>query len=141
MRTIALRLKEQYAPICGTVAVHQKLTDQFGYVWYGKMGPAISENTAKAIMKNEDPRILLFQDDGQKCYWAHIMSITRQTPPKDQIPVYYRDDADQVGTWYQVSSFEKVEKDVMDRYHVKSSGNTLRNASQQSASQYFVIES
>ncbi len=141
MKTIALRLKEQYAPVCGTVAAHQKLIDQYSYVWYGKLGPAISEGAAKEIMQNADPRILLYEGEGQKCYWAHVLSITRQTPSKDQIPIYYRDDAEQVGTWFQVDSFEPAKKDVMSRYHVSSSGKTLKNASQQSSSPYFIIES
>ncbi len=141
MRTIALRMKEQYAPVCGTVEAHQKLIDQFGYVWYGKMGPAISDQVANEIMWNKDPMILLFQVEDPEYHWAHVLQITKQMPPEDEIPVYYRGEAEQVGTWFQIDYFKKAGKDVMSKYHVVSTGNTLENALRQRTSPYFVIES
>ncbi len=38
MRTIALRFGEHFSPKCGTIAAHEEIINDIGYVWYGKMG-------------------------------------------------------------------------------------------------------
>lgn len=36
MKTIALRFADNIAPKEGTIAEHEKIIDELGYVWYGK---------------------------------------------------------------------------------------------------------
>ena len=42
MKTIALRFSNNFAPEAGTIAEHQKIIDEIGYVWYGKLGTTVS---------------------------------------------------------------------------------------------------
>ena len=59
MQTIALRFGETFSPKCGTIAAHQEIINKIGYVWYGKMGSAVSEQTVQSLLKQENARILL----------------------------------------------------------------------------------
>lgn len=140
MKTVALRFAENFAPECGTIAAHQQLVDAKGYVWYGKLGNPISQKVAKTILDEDDSRILLIHSGSTGRYWAHVSDISRNTPPRDEIPGYYRDMADEFGCWFRVTRFEKADKNVMSKCVVASSGKLLTTASQHSMSPYFIIE-
>lgn len=51
MKSIALRFSEKFAPPEGTIAAHQALIDEKGYVWYGKLGSALSAKTVALIIE------------------------------------------------------------------------------------------
>ena len=53
MKTIALRFADNFAPDSGTIMEHQKLIDEIGYAWYGKLGAAISNAVAEQIKEPE----------------------------------------------------------------------------------------
>lgn len=59
MRTIALRFADNFAPPEGTIAAHQEVLDQYGCVWFGKLGQPISISVAESILDLENPSILL----------------------------------------------------------------------------------
>ena len=80
MKTIALRFGEYFAPPCGTIAAHQEIIDELGYVWYGKLGSTISDKNVSVIMKNEYPKILLINSGKADRYWADIVEIRKTTP-------------------------------------------------------------
>ena len=140
MRTVALRFAENFAPPCGTVASHQELIDCMGYVWYGKLGSAVSPKTMADILNQDDPRILLIHSGGQDRWWAHIVDIQRTTPPLEEIPDYYRNKANDFGCWFKVKSFERADSKVMSQCIVASSGKSLSSASRHSMSPYFIID-
>ena len=56
MRTIALRFANNFAPAEGTIAAHQSMIAQFGYVWYGKLGTPISKIIAQQILNNKEKK-------------------------------------------------------------------------------------
>lgn len=140
MRTVALRFAENFAPECGTIRAHQELIEKFGYVWYGKLGSAVSLKTAGKILDSDDPRILLIHSGGQDRWWAHVEKIQRETPPLKEVPGYYRKSANDFGCWFKVVRFERAAKDVMSRCVVASSGKQLTSASRHSMSPYFIID-
>ena len=74
MKTIALRFGEHFAPECGTIAAHQSVIDEYGYVWYGKMGSAVSLKVINDILNNEQPRILLIRS-GNKEQFKVILNV------------------------------------------------------------------
>ena len=78
MRTVALRFAENFAPDCGTIAAHQEIIDERGFVWYGKLGSPVSAKVAGEILKDDDPRILLIHSGGVERWWAHIEAIKRE---------------------------------------------------------------
>ena len=140
MKTIALRFGEHFAPPCGTIAAHQAIIDDVGYVWYGKLGSSVSDKNVAEIMKNENPRILLVSSGKTERYWANIAEIKKTTPPLREIPQYYRDEAGIFKTWFKVISFEAAPKNIMSQCCVASSGTPLGEASKHSMSPYFIIE-
>lgn len=140
MRTIALRFAETFAPECGTIAAHQHMIDQHGFVWYGKLGNPVSARVATDMLKREDPRFLLIHSGGSDRYWMHVESVQREVPELDRIPSYYRAQAEDFGCWFKVVSIEKAEKSVVSKCVVSSSGKKLSLASRHSMSPYFIID-
>ena len=140
MKTVALRFGEHFAPNCGTIAAHQEIIDHLGFVWYGKLGGAVSENVRQDILKNEHPRILLINSGKFDRYWAHISEIKRETPNLEEIPAYYRHMAKDFKTWFKVNAFETASRDIMSKCVVSSSKSPLTEASKHSMSPYFIIE-
>ena len=57
--TIALRFADTFAPIEGTILAHRNLISEIGFVWYGKLGTAVSGKVVNKILSNAIPRILL----------------------------------------------------------------------------------
>lgn len=140
MKTIALRFANNFAPQNGTIAAHQELIESIGYVWYGKLGKAISASVVDAIFKNESPRILLIHSASVGRYWAYVEKIQRIVPPLEEIPEYYRHMAEDIKTWLRVVKFEDAPKNILSLCTVASSGALLSEASKHSMSPYFIIE-
>lgn len=140
MRTIALRFAENFAPEGGTIAAHQEVIDREGSVWYGKFGSPISMKVAEAIVKDDDPRILLVRSGSSERWWAHLDKVQRERPEEKLIPSYYDRVGDKFSCWFHINRFERASKDIMSRCIVASSGKLLSNASRHSMSPYFIIE-
>ena len=139
MRTIALRFSNNFAPDCGTIEAHKELIREKGFVWYGKLGNKIAVSVFSEILGNDEPRILLIHSGATNRYWAYVDKIQHAMPEKDDIPVYYRDEADKFKTWFRVIRFEDAPRDIMSKCTVASSGQELGVASKHSMSPYFII--
>ncbi len=140
MKTIALRFGEHFSPECGTIEAHKKVIDTLGYVWYGKMGNPVASNIVNELKKQNEIRILLIQSGKFARYWAHVSEISRDTPPLDGIPAYYRDKTEKFKTWFKITEFESAPKNILSKCIVTSSGNPLGVVSMHSMSPYFIIE-
>lgn len=140
MKTIALRFADNFAPADGTIAEHNKVISELGYVWYGKLGSAISQEVINELLNNPDPKFLLIHSGKAKRYWAHIVDIQRNTPTPEGIPSYYREQASQFKTWFKVVCFEDAPSTIVSRCKVVSSQRPLSEASKRSMSPYFIIE-
>ena len=140
MRTIALRFGETFSPECGTIAAHQTIIDTLGYVWYGKLGAAVSAKTIKEITQNTDPKFLLIKSGKTERYWVHIKEVSTEKPLASEYPAYYRDKSEAMKTWFKVTSFESAPKDIMSHCFVTSSGKSLSEASRLSMNPCFIIE-
>ena len=139
MKTIALRFGEHFSPECGTIAAHQNLIDELGYVWYGKMGNPVATRIVDELKAQEDTRILLVNSGKADRYWAHVAEIQKETPNLSGIPEYYRNMTDKFKTWFKVTSFEPAPRDIMSKCYVVSSGAALGEVSKHSMSPYFII--
>lgn len=140
MRTIALRFADNFAPPEGTIAAHQQMIDKYGFVWYGKLGQAVSAAVLAEVMKADSPKILLIHSGSSQRYWAYIDSVQREAPPFTLIPEYYRDRSNDFKCWFRIKSFLTAPSDVMQHYAVVSSRKILSDASRLSMSPYFIIE-
>ncbi len=140
MRTIALRFSNNFAPEEGTIRAHEAVIAEKDFVWYGKLGSRISNRAKDDILENDDPRILLIHSGATGRYWGHIDKIQNEIPPTDEIPAYYRDRAQDFGSWFRVRSFEEAARNVLSHCFVVSSGASLSTASRRSMSPYFIID-
>lgn len=140
MKTIALRFGEHFSPECGTIAAHQQIIDELGYVWYGKMGNPVATRIVDELLKLDDTKILLINSGKADRYWAHVSDIKKEAPEKAGIPSYYRDNTEKFKTWFKVTFFEPAPKDIMSKCHVVSSGAALGEVSKHSMSPYFIIK-
>ena len=140
MKTIALRFGEHFSPACGTIAAHQAIIDQLGYVWYGKMGNSIAANVIQELLSQKETKILLISSGKADRYWAYVTDISRNIPDTAGIPPYYRDRASSFRTWFKVMHFERAPRDIMAKCVVTSSGAPLGSVSSHSMSPYFIIE-
>lgn len=139
MKTIALRFGEHFSRECGTIAAHKGIIDAIGYVWYGKLGSAVSTKVIGDILQQEDPKILLINSGKVERCWAHISAITQEQPPYGEFPSYYQENAEKMKTWFKVRYFESAPKSIMAQCFVASSCSPLSEASKHSMSPYFII--
>ena len=140
MKTIALRFGEHFSPKAGTISAHEEILTEYGFVWFGKMGSVISKKVVREIFNSDTPRILLIRSGKIERYWAYVSEIQYDVPPKEYIPSYYRDDAENFHTWIKISKFELAPRNILSKYCVASSGTPLNIASTHSMSPYFIIE-
>ena len=139
MKTVALRFSNKFAPECGTIEAHKELIQKKGYVWYGKLGNKIAQNVFSDILENDEPRILLIHSGATYRYWAYVDKIQHDIPDREDIPEYYRNEAEKFKTWFRVIRFEDAPRDIMGKCTVASSGQVLGIASKHSMSPYFKI--
>lgn len=140
MKTIALRFADRFSPPEGTIMAHQAMIDQYGFVWYGKLGTSVSPMILQEIIKTENARILLIHSGKTDRYWAYIDMAQKENPDEKYIPDYYRDRSFLFKTWFRVRKIETAHRDVLAHCIVLSSGNTLSYISKYSMSPYYIIE-
>ena len=140
MRTIALRFADNFAPDGGTIVAHNEVIEKCGYVWYGKLGSAVSQKVIDEIMHNDVPKVLLIHSGKTGRYWAFVEKIQHSVPEKTQIPKYYRESAENFKTWFKVLKFENAPTNVLSTCRVASSQRPLSEVSRSSMSPYFIIE-
>ena len=140
MKTIALRFADNFAPVGGTIAAHNEIIDKYGYVWYGKLGSAVSQKVIDEIMKNDNPKILLIHSGKTGRYWAYIESVQHDIPEKKTIPEYYKNTAGVFKTWFKVVKIINAPSNVLSICKVASSKRPLAEVSKSSMSPYFIID-
>ena len=111
--TVALRFADTFAPAEGTIQAHQEMIDENGFVWYGKLGAAVSSKVSSRILSNEVPRILLIHSGKTGRYWAYVEKIQYDVPPKQEIPAYYRENAGVFKTWFKIIRIEEASKGIL----------------------------
>jgi len=113
---------------------------QNGFVWYGKLGSAVSKKVIDEILQNRSPKILLIHSGKSGRYWAYVERIQHEIPEGKYIPEYYRENAGNFKTWFKVIRFEPAPNNVLSTCKVASSQRPLSEVSRSSMSPYFIIE-
>ena len=139
LRTISIRFTDKFATDKGTIAEHQNIINDNGYVWYGKLGTCPSLRVQNQIMGNFNPRILLIHSGKMDRYWLYISEISKN-PEVEYIPGYYRKEYQKFGCWFKVTKIEQAHNNVISKCVVASSGVPLGEASKHSMSPYFIID-
>ena len=139
MNTIVIRFNDDFAPSDGTIACHEKMIKQNGFVWFGKSGRKINKEVLEGILKSKS-KILLLKSHSNERFWAEIQDYSYSCPDENEIPSYYRDRKRDFNTWLKVSSFKKAEEDILTKCFVKSTGSCLNDIYKTSLSSYFIIK-
>ena len=140
MKSLSLRFSEKFAPDTGTIEEHKNIIDKYGYVWYGKLGNAISDKVKKEILAEKESKVLLIHSGSVERYWAKISDIQKEQPDLKYVPEYYHDKASKIKAWIKITKIEVAEKDVMSKCIVVSSKNVLSQASKYSMNPCLFIE-
>lgn len=139
MKTIALRFSDNFAPQKGTIYYHQEMIDKFGYVWYGKFGNTVSKKVCNEILNSKNPKFLLIKSGGIERYWAYVKEIQNNNIDKEKIPEYYRNNTNNIKTWFKIIKIERADNDIMSKCFISSTGQVLSLASKYSMTPYFII--
>ena len=139
MVTIALKYKDGLFNEADTILEHQKIIDELGHVWYGKLGRAISVKNKEKILSMQEPKILLMNSGTTNVYWAYVSDIVFEKPNISEIPNYYSERASDFGVWFKIRKFEKVSKDILTKLFVVTSKRQLYENAHFSMSPVFVI--
>lgn len=141
MKTIALRFADNYAPMEGTIKLHQAIISENGYIWYGKFGNTLSRKNIDLLMSQPERKILLIKSGFTDRYWAYFENIKKEKSLDiNTIPEYYRNNTEKIKCWFKIVRIERAENNVMSKFIISSSKMPLSEASKQSLNPYFVIE-
>ena len=128
MKTIALRFSDNYAPPGGTIINHEKIINKKGYVWYGKFGNKINQNYIDEMINSNITKVLFVKSGTNEQYWAYFTEYSNEVTDYTCIPEYYRDNVSNIKSWFKITRFEKIDKDLLDKCIVISSNDSLKNA-------------
>lgn len=142
MKTIVLRFNDNNAPEEGMIYHHNQIINKYGYVWYGKFGNRISDENIKALnnLDNNEKKFLFVRNGMKDVYWAFFDEISRTIEEEKTVPKYYRDEINNISSWFKIKKIEKVDADILDKCSVISSQKKLSEAIRHSMNPCFVIE-
>ena len=120
------------------IELHQKVINENGYCWFGKIGVVPSAKVIESIMKEENPSIVLFsQGNG---YVARLEKIEYQKPT-DGIPEYYSEELYAANifpkSYYKLTSIQMLGRADLEMLKIVSSGNKALDTLNRSMSSFF----
>ena len=140
MKTIVLRFSDSFAPKEGTLAEHQKMITSFGFVWWGKRGPRISQKVVKETISDGKGKVLLVRGGTKEKYWATVEEISDGCPQKSMVPEYYRGDIAFYGSFLKITKIERAEEDVLEHLYVCTTGARMSDIINRAMASYFIVE-
>lgn len=144
---LAVRYGEHFAPPEGTIAAHEAVIEENGFVWFGKMGARIGGARANALLSQleqgvDTPLILVrARVNGRTVHRCHVQRISLEAPPADErgaIPDYYRNRRD-VGVWFRVSQIQQIDSRWLSHVKVSSSQRPLPETLASSVASFFYV--
>lgn len=134
-RFILLRYSNNFVP--DTIEQHKSVITELGYCWFGKMGIVPSGRIQKAILDEDEPKIILYtRGIAHEC---RLLAITEKTPMIG-CPAYYETEGVYPSVFFKLASIELVDISELERYHIISTGRRLSEAIWQSMSSFFFAE-
>ena len=140
MKTIVLRFSDSFAPKDGTLAEHQKMIKEHGFVWWGKRGPRISQKVVKDIIADGKGKVILVRGGTKEKYWATIEEISDGCPQKSMVPEYYRGDVAFYGSFLKIVSIERAEENVLENCFVCTTGAKMSDIINKAMASYFIVD-
>lgn len=132
---LLLRYSNNIVP--DTIQQHQAVIDKLGYCWFGKIGVVPSAKIQKAILDEDEPRIILYtRGVAHEC---HLLGIAEKKP-SEGCPKYYETEGVFPNVYFKLASIEPVEIPALDKYSIISTGRKLPDAIWHSMTSYFFAE-
>lgn len=125
MKTVALRYNDKFAPLDGTIKLHNDIISEKGYVWYGKSGAIIRMDNIDFNPKDKTCKVLLISDGKRELYWATVSEIHFTVSDKEAVPAYYRKLCNNYKVWLKIISFTPVEAYILSKCKLQFKDKTL----------------
>lgn len=142
-RTVVLRYGEHISPPEGTIAAHQKVIDELGYVWYGKLGVPLSAQKLERIRSQREDRsmsVFLLTKRDLTLVEVDECSATVAGSDLGAVPSYYRARHEDARTWFRVRRLTNVvAKGAAGHLLVESSRRPLSEVLSGSVSPMFYV--
>lgn len=120
---------------------HCDVINQIGYCWFGKIGVIPSKKAIDAVVSEDRPAIVLYSQGN--AYIANVDSISYDKPDEGY-PDYYNDELfDNMvfpKSYYKITDISPLDKDVLKKIKVVSSGSPIVETLNKSMSSFFFAE-
>jgi len=133
----------------GTIAAHQEVIDQYGAVWFGKMGSTVSQvhidKLNQQVEENIPTYVYLVKGNRRKStYYISTLLLASKTLPDDEarlVPRYYADlnISKYVKFWVKLGDFGILEAAELNKMKVASSVLPIGETLYKSSSGHFII--
>ena len=132
-----------------TIAAHQEVINQYGAVWFGKMGSPVSQVHVDKLNQQVDENIptyvYLVKGNRRKSTIYHsTLFLASKTLPNDEaylVPRYYADlnISKYVRLWVKLGDFDPLETVELNKMKVASSVLPIGETLVKSSSGHFII--
>jgi len=133
-----------------TISEHQKVIEQNGAVWFGKMGQPISQNAIDKLNKQVEeniPTFIYLVKGNRKLPTAFICNLilaAKNIPEEEMnlIPTYYKEleITRFIKFWAKVNNIQQIENSELNKMSVASSVYPLQETLYKSSSGHFYIQ-
>jgi hypothetical protein len=143
---IAIRFSDRNSNI-DTIAVHSRIIDKHGAVWFAKMGKTLAREhvtTVNAQCRGGIPtHLYLVQSPRHQVYRGELVTMTRQAPKQEKvlIPSYYEDNQlmKYMTLWSKISDLRLVDGEDLTSLYIAGSGSPLSEALHTSMAGMFIV--
>lgn len=145
---LVIRFSDAMFEVGNVVSRHNSIIDQFGSVWFGKMGQTISQKRIDIInnqIENDiDSYLYLVKGNRRKstAYKTRIIKISKDPPgDKTLLPDYYSDIGIQkyMKVFIQISKIIEIDLADMEELKAISSIYSIAETLYRSSSGYFLV--
>ena len=147
---LLIRFSDRLLKDTATIPEHQKVIEQEGSVWFGKMGQRISQDAIDALNKQVEDKIptyiYLVKGNRRKpsAFISELIIASISVPAKEHylIPAYYRelDIVRFIKFWVKVKNIHEIELGDLNRMSVASSVYPLQETLIKSSSGHFYLQ-
>lgn len=118
---------------------HQKIMNELGYVWLGKIGNKPAYKTLYKMVINNSAYILL--KESKKAYICQFKSYSERIPYTSEYPNYYNTEISpniKYSIWFKLTSIIEVNNiKILDNIVVKSSRSPILETMKKSMASHF----
>lgn len=130
-----------------TIALHNKVVESFGYVWFGKIGTPISKVRLSKLRSQIEIGqttwlYIVRREKKTVVHKAQLLDVTRDRPGEEGIPHYYRDHnlLNFMRCWFKVRAFSPCRMSEFNRLTVASSLSKVSESLVSSTSGFFIVK-